>query len=135
MRIEVIGQRLLTGRLAIAQAALVSTQVVHQHALAYGRTKEVHVLGGKAALAELPHLQAHFSRAGTAMAGMEAATAEVEARLAVCLRSGAIPGDALVQDIGICKIKVRWYGYGFLQSPVRAYSIDAGVSAFGQVEF
>jgi hypothetical protein len=153
MRIEVIGQRLLTGRLCIAQAALVYARVLHLHTLAYGDTKQVpaprpaplpaateprasrhpspvtrhpspihpppallhpprhslqvHVLGGMSTLSKLPHLVAHFDAAGAALGAMERATALVEERLAACLREGTIPGDALVQDIGICKIKVR----------------------------
>ena len=65
------------------------------------------MLGGMSALSKLPHLVAHFDAAGAALGAMERATALVEERLAACLREGTIPGDALVQDIGICKIKVR----------------------------
>ena len=63
MRLEVIGQRLLTGRLCIAQAALVFARTLFARADAYARSKPVWSPVGAPKLVEMPQLRAVFTRA------------------------------------------------------------------------
>jgi acyl-CoA oxidase len=61
MRIEVIGQRLLTGRIAIAEAALISSRVLHMRTEEYAKQKICNGLAGETTLSEMPQLKVHTS--------------------------------------------------------------------------
>jgi acyl-CoA oxidase len=105
MRIEVIGQRLLTGRLAIAEAALVTARVLHDKCASYAETKVCNGLAGETTLAAMPQLRAVFEESERALGEMERFSAGVEQRLNACLRTGAIPDADLVEAISVCKIR------------------------------
>ena len=105
MRIEVIGQRLLTGRLAIAESALVSVRQLFIKAKTYADQKLVNGILGQHPLSELPHLVKLFYEADKELTRLETFSASVEARLAVHLRNGSIPDANLVEAIGVTKIK------------------------------
>ena len=57
MRIEVIGQRLLTGRQCIAEAALLSARVLHMKTEEYAKQKICNGLAGEMSLASTPQLR------------------------------------------------------------------------------
>ena len=57
MRIEVIGQRLLTGRQCIAEAALLSARVLHMKKEEYAKQKICNGLAGEMSLASTPQLR------------------------------------------------------------------------------
>jgi len=105
MRIEVIGQRLMTGRIAIAEAALVAARAIHLKTEAYAREKICNGLAGETSLASMPQLRAVFVDSYAALDEMEAFTAGVESRLNACLREGTIPSSDLVDAIAVAKIK------------------------------
>jgi acyl-CoA oxidase len=105
MRIEVIGQRLLTGRQAIAEAALVCARTMHLKAEAYAKQKVCNGLAGETSLASMPQLASVFEESYAALDRMEAFAAGVEARLAKCLSSETIPDADLVEAIAVTKIK------------------------------
>lgn len=105
MRIEVIGQRLLTGRMAIAEAALYSARVLHMKTERYANSKVCNGIAGETTLAAMPQLRQVFADSYFAIDLMIAYTAGVEARLNACLRAGTIPDSDLVEAIGVCKIK------------------------------
>jgi len=105
MRIEVIGQRLLTGRMAIAEAALVSARVLHMKTEAYAQRKVCNGLAGETSLASMPQLASVFAESYAALDAMASFTAGVEERLNACLRTGAIPPPDLVDAIAVAKIK------------------------------
>lgn len=105
MRIEVIGQRLLTGRLAIAEAALVAVRQLFLKTKAYADSKQVNAVRGAIPLAQLPHLEKLFLDADEELTILETFTASVEARLAWELRRGTIPPADLVEAISVCKIR------------------------------
>ena len=62
MRIEVIGQRLMTGRQAIAEAALVSARVLHMKTEEYARDKICNGINGETTLLKMPQLKSVFDR-------------------------------------------------------------------------
>lgn len=105
MRIEVIGQRLLTGRQAIAEAALVSARVLHMRTEAYASKKVCNGLSGERTLESMPQMRAVLDESYAALDSMEAFTSGVEERLNECLRAGTIPSPELVDAIAIAKIK------------------------------
>ncbi|KAL3904204.1 MAG: hypothetical protein SGPRY_011378, partial [Prymnesium sp.] len=105
MRMEVIGQRLMTGRLVIAEAAIVAARVLLSKTQAYAKAKMCNGIGRKVPLAELPQLRSLFEEANAALGDVEAFCAHVEGRLSACLRVDGIPDDHLVQAICITKVK------------------------------
>jgi acyl-CoA oxidase len=105
MRIEVIGQRLLTGRMCIAQAALVAARTLFANAQKYADEKPVWSPTGSPRLAEMPQLADVFAVAAAELTEIERFTAAIERQLCDCLRTGAIPSDELVEAIAVCKIR------------------------------
>eukprot|EP01134_Creolimax_fragrantissima_P001952 CFRG1952T1 len=105
MRIEVIGQRLLTGRQAIAEAALYSARVLHMKTEEYAKRKICNGLAGETTLASMPQLRNVLDESYAQIDKMIAYTAGVEERLNKCLREGTIPDADLVEKIAVCKIR------------------------------
>jgi len=105
MRIEVIGQRLLTGRLAIAESALVAVRQLFLKTKAYAESKQVNAVNGTIPLAQLPHLEKLFREADDELTALETFTASVEARLSWELRRGTIPDANLVEAISVTKVR------------------------------
>lgn len=105
MRIEVIGQRLLTGRLAIAEAALVAVRQLFIKTKTYAEAKQVNAVSGPMPLAQLPHLEKLFREADEELTALETFTATVEARLSWELRRGTIPPADLVEAVSVCKVR------------------------------
>jgi acyl-CoA oxidase len=105
MRIEVIGQRLLTGRLAIAESALVSVRQLFLKAKKYADNKPVNSATGPRPLSGLPHLHKLFCDADDELTRLETFSSSVEARLCACLRSRTIPDANLVEAISVTKIR------------------------------
>lgn len=105
LKIQVIGQRLLTGRLCIAQAAVANTQDLLQSTEDYCKKKVVHVYGGKSTLAQLPHMADLFRESKARLVRMEQFCAGVEAKLSVFLRNNEVATDNLVEAIAVAKIR------------------------------
>lgn len=105
MRIEVIGQRLLTGRVAVAQAALSFTRKLYASSRKYSDTKQCWAPGAKQTLSSIPHLNKLYRDGATHLDSLDAFLAAVEAELATCLRNDTIPSAGLVQKIAVSKVR------------------------------
>ena len=105
MRIEVIGQRLMTGRMAIAEAALVFAKGLHAKTRAYADSKVCNGLAGEVMLSDMPQLKSVLDESDRELDAVVAYCVAVEAELSHCLRTGAIPSDLLVEKIAVAKIK------------------------------
>jgi len=106
MRIEVIGQRLLTGRQAIAEAALLSSKCLHLKTEEYAKQKKCNGLAGEVSLSSLPHIANVFEDSYKELDCMLSFAASVERRLnAVLVSDGAIPDADLVDAIAVLKVK------------------------------
>lgn len=105
MRIEVIGQRLLTGRMAIAQAALVSCRVLHMKTEEYAKEKVCNGLSGETSLYSMPQLTSVFNQSYREIDSLMQFTAAIEEKLNFCLRNGTIPDPNLVDAVSVCKTK------------------------------
>lgn len=86
---QVIGQRLLTGRMAIAESALVSCRVLHMKTEEYARKKVCNGLAGETSLYSMPQLKSVFDISYRELDSLMRYTAAVEERLNACLRNGA----------------------------------------------
>ncbi|GMH76486.1 hypothetical protein TL16_g07103 [Triparma laevis f. inornata] len=105
MRIEVIGQRLLTGRMAIAEAALLSCRVLHMRTEEYARQKVCNGLNGETSLYSMPQLKNVFDEGYAELDRTIEFVSACEQRLNKCLSEGTIPDADLVDAISVCKIK------------------------------
>ena len=106
MRLEVIGQRLLTGRMCISQAALVFARTLFGTTRAYSDEKNVwSPTNPDMRLSEVPQLAALYERAEKELTEMEAFVGEIEGRLCACLSASTIPSAELVEAIAVCKIR------------------------------
>ena len=63
MRIEIIGQRLLTGRVAVAQAALMFCRNLYTQTKTYTDSKKCWSPGGNVNLGSIPHIHALYQEA------------------------------------------------------------------------
>jgi acyl-CoA oxidase len=105
MRIEVIGQRLLTGRMCIAQSALVLARTLFSNVQTYAAEKPVWQPVGAARLDQMPQLRQVFLDADASLSEIESFATTVEQRLCACLRTSAIPSDSLVEAIAVAKVE------------------------------
>ena len=107
LKIEVIGQRLLTGRLCIASAALVATRVLFARTRVYTDARRVAGQDGAKGecMTTLPQVADLYARTDATLARMERFCAAVETELEAHLKKGTTPPDALVEAIGVAKIR------------------------------
>jgi len=106
MRIEVIGQRLLTGRLAIAEMATEGVKKIFLSVKQYTDNKKIHPAPGQEyPLSDVPQLKAVYSEGLYKLTRMQDYAFSVEKSLCECLRANKVPGRRLVEEIAVAKIK------------------------------
>ena len=94
-----IGQRLYTGRVAVAQAALAYQRRLFQVTKKYSDNKQIVTPGGgggTAPLSSIPQLRAIYAEADEASAELEAFVGECERQLSENLKSSTLPSPQLV---------------------------------------
>jgi len=129
MRIEVIGQRLLTGRMCIAQAALVFARAIFASAQNYAAEKPVWQPVGEARLDQMPQLRHVFDTHGDKLSSVEKYCSVIEAQLCDVLRTGAIPSERLVEQIAVskvCGVRTAIEACRALQSEVGSFALLGG---------
>jgi acyl-CoA oxidase len=105
MRIEVIGQRLLTGRVIVAQWALTFAQKLYADTKTYAKNKKCWAPGGESTtLLSLPHLASLFADTERVHARLQNFISKVQAALSRDLVSRRIPGPELVEAIAVAKV-------------------------------
>mmetsp|Transcript_17656 Transcript_17656/g.21404 ORF Transcript_17656/g.21404 Transcript_17656/m.21404 type:complete len:472 (+) Transcript_17656:152-1567(+) len=106
MRLEVIGQRLLTGRLAIAEAGLIFAQKLYAETKNFADKRKVWSPKGTpdTYLSSLPHLKYLFAEADIRIQRLLNFCKHVETRLDKVLSSRDIPSADLVEAIAVCKV-------------------------------
>jgi acyl-CoA oxidase len=137
MRIEVIGQRLLTGRVAVAQAALQFTRNLYAQTKQYTSKKKCWSPGGDIMLGSIPHINALYTEAETVLSHLEQYTLSVEAELSKCLVAGSIPSPALVQAIAVAKVSAVENAISLcfrLKQEVGSYALMGG-TGFEDMDF
>ena len=140
---EMIGQRLYTGRVAVAQAALAYRAQLFEVTRAYAEGKPVpapraHPSGAPAPrLSGIPQLRHLFAEAEERAAKVEAFVGRCEDRLTPLLRSGELPGADLTQAIATAKVKAVETSIDLcwrLKQEVGSYAL-MGSSGFKHLDF
>lgn len=104
MRIEVIGQRLLTGRVAVAQAGLQFARKLFEHTQKYSDSKQTWSPTGEQPLSKVPQMASLYVEAERRISELEQFTRSIETEISGVLKNDGIPSNALVQDIACAKV-------------------------------
>jgi acyl-CoA oxidase len=104
MRIEILGQRLLTGRLAIAQASLVFCRALLDRTQSYAKSKLCWSPGNDIKLASVPHLHDLFNESKKQLDFLDDFCNKVEVELSSYLKLDKIPTPHLINAISVAKI-------------------------------
>jgi len=103
---EMIGQRLYSGRIAVAQASLAYRRKLYEVTREYTDTKPIwSPLGGEPKLSGIPQLRALFDEAEETASALEAFVNRCEEKLQPLLRAGEVPDAALAHAIAVAKVK------------------------------
>merc|ERR1712224_740384 len=102
---EMIGQRLYTGRTVIAQSTLVFARTLFAQTKVYSDGKKCWDPSGGLVLSEVPQLQDLFKDADAQISRVEAFAERVETRLCECLRADKLPSPDLVEAVAVLKVK------------------------------
>merc|ERR1712194_54608 len=106
MRIEAIGQRLLTGRLAIAQMACEGVKKIFESVRTYATEKKIHPAPGvEYPLLEVPQLKHVFDVWLVRLERMMRYSADIQKELCANLKENRVPSRRLVEEIAVAKIK------------------------------
>jgi len=136
MGIEVIGQRLLTGRLVIAQAQIRYVEGVLSNTRRYAQERRVWspIKDVDARLSDVPHIADLFERCERNLAKQRDFCAAVEAQLRPYLQRGTLVPDNLAEAIGVAKIRGVEAAINCcqaLQNEVGSHALMAGKDASG----
>ena len=137
MRIEVIGQRLLTGRVAVAQASLQFTRNLYAKTSEYTAKKNCWAPGGDVKLGSIKHISALYREADKTLSLLEDFTRAVEKELCKSLVSDAIPSPTLVEAIAVGKVYAVENAISLtfrLKQEVGSYALMGG-TGFGDTDF
>lgn len=133
-----VGQRLLTGRLAIAQATVVFAKSLFQQTKNFSDTKPCWAPGNaRPMLSDMPQLASLYAKAFKELDQLEKFSLDVEARLSHCLMNEIAPDDDLTEAIAVCKVKCvdRSIELTFrLKQEVGSYALMGG-SGFEHLDF
>ena len=134
-----IGQRLFSGRVAVAQAALAFRRELFARTRAYSDAKATCAPGGGAGppLSALPQLAHLYAEAEATGARLEAFTRACERALAECLRAHALPPVALQEAIACAKVRAVEESIALchrLKQEVGSYALMHG-TGFEQLDF
>jgi len=103
---ELIGQRLFTGRIAVAQAALEFGKNLFKTTKAYTDKKQCWAPGGvRPPLSALPQLSSLYAEGEEAFSYAARYTGLCEAQLIDSLRKDKIPNERLISAIAVAKIR------------------------------
>jgi len=141
---ELIGQRLFTGRVAVAQGAHEFRRRLFRRTRSHNDAKPCWAPGGGShsakttvMLSAVPQLRALYAEADASEARMSAFLAAVEAALCNVLRRGERPSAALVEAVAAAKVKAVDEAIDFchrLRQEVGSYALMAG-TGFEHTDF
>lgn len=126
---HMVGQRLFTGRVAVAQAALEFRRKLFENTRTYADTKPCWAPGGTPMLSNIPQLRAIFEENERKLAFLDKFVGKCEAQLCDVLRGGKLPELQLVEAIAVAKVKAVEESIEIvhrLQNEVGSYALMAG---------
>lgn len=101
-----IGQRLYTGRVAVAQAALEYQRTLFARCKAYSDAKKCWSVKPEGTpLSDIPQLQSLYEEQAARLEINESFVSKCEAELVECLRNDQIPSPALAEAIATAKVR------------------------------
>ena len=104
-QMNAIGQRLFTGRVAVAKAALTFCEEVFKHTKKYSDEKLCAMRGTNKTLSHVPQLKALYEEAERRLKEMSAFVALCKDRLSRVLKARGTPTVELQTAIAVCKIR------------------------------
>lgn len=134
---DMIGQRLFTGRIAVAQAALVFARRLFDDTKRYSDKKKCTMRGKSPLLSDVPQLKALYNEGFSTLDRLDAYVKSCEEELNECLRSKRIPQAVLVQAIAVAKIKAVEASIDLcfrLKQEVGSYALMGG-TGFDNMDF
>jgi acyl-CoA oxidase len=136
---EMIGQRLYTGRVAVAQAALSYRRKLYEDTQAYADAKPIPNFASADVkpLSSIPQLKALFAEAEATASHLENYVAKCEAELIPLLKEGSVPSEELAHRIATAKVKAVEHSIDLcwrLKQEVGSYAL-MGDSGFGSMDF
>lgn len=102
---DMIGQRLYTGRIAVAQAALEYRRQLFKQTKEYSDNKHTFAFKGEPVLSNIPQLAAIYQENTAQMVKLDGFVGDCEAALNACLKNGGAPSNKLVDAIATCKVR------------------------------
>jgi acyl-CoA oxidase len=136
---EMIGQRLFTGRVAVAQTALSFAESVFTRTKQFADKKACWSPdpSRRPPLSEVPQIRAIFAEGFTNLKRLERFMSRIESELSACLRTDRIPPVKLQQAIAVGKVKSVETAISLcfaLKQEVGSYALMAS-AGFGQLDF
>mmetsp|Transcript_10933 Transcript_10933/g.26255 ORF Transcript_10933/g.26255 Transcript_10933/m.26255 type:complete len:537 (-) Transcript_10933:213-1823(-) len=134
---HMIGQRLFTGRVAVAQAALEFRRGLFEGTKQYAERKKCWAPKGEPMLSNIPQLKAIFAENERKQAFLDEFVGKCEAELSNCLKNNKLPTIELVEAIAVAKVKAVEESIEIthrLQNEVGSYALMAG-TGFEQKDF
>eukprot|EP00756_Hemistasia_phaeocysticola_P066374 Hpha_TRINITY_DN9187_c0_g1::TRINITY_DN9187_c0_g1_i1::g.94554::m.94554/K00232/E1.3.3.6, ACOX1, ACOX3; acyl-CoA oxidase len=134
---HMIGQRLFSGRVAVAQAALQFRRRLFEQTRAYAESKQCWAPDGVTNLLSLPQLRDITNEAEEKAGEIEAFVAKCEEQLAAALQSGKPPSLPLVEAIAVAKVRAVETSIALcfsLKQEVGSYALMGG-SGFENMDF
>ena len=102
---DMIGQRLYTGRIAVAQAALTYRKELFKRTKDYSDSKKTFAFKGEPVLSNIPQLKALYEVNDRKLAELEDFVGKCELALSECLKQDKLPSSKLVDAIATCKVQ------------------------------
>ena len=134
---EMIGQRLFSGRVAVAQAALAYRRKLYEMTKAYADQKQCWSPVGNPVLSDIPQLRAIYKEADARGDELENFVNVCESKLNVCLTEDVLPPTELTDAIAVAKVRAVDESIELcfrLKQEVGSYALMAG-SGFEQMDF
>ena len=135
---QMIGQRLFSGRVCVAQAALIFTRKIFEQTVAYAEGKRCWAPdGSQPVLADLPQLRTLFDEGKETLRVLDTFLSRVEAALCKVLRSDGTPSAELQLAIAVAKVAAVERSIALLaraKADVGSYALMAD-SGFQRVDF
>jgi len=134
---SMIGQRLFTGRVAVAWAALTFTRKLYDMTRGYSDNKACWVPKGTSSLTSIPQLNNLYTQADATLKKLEDYVGACEKELSACLTKDAVPPVALQEAIACAKIAASETSIDLcfrLKQDVGSYAL-MGDTGFEQMDF
>jgi acyl-CoA oxidase len=136
--IDMIGQRLFTGRCLIGESGLIFTETLYSKTFDYGNNKACWAPGGNThPLSEVPQLKDLYPEARAALSRIHRFHDVVEKELCECLRRREVPPQYLQDAIAVVKIKSIEVAIDYaqkLKQEVGSYALMAG-TGFDKIDY